>query len=43
MLELSSDSLLKKTEYRASEAYPLKDFAGGKTQYLMLEAFAVAY
>ena len=26
--KLSSDSLLKKTEYRASEAYPLKDFAG---------------
>ena len=31
-LKLSSDSLLKKTGYRASEAYPL-----------MLEAFAVAY
>ena len=27
-LKLSSDSLLKKTGYRASEAYPLKDFAG---------------
>ena len=26
--KLSSDSLLKKTGYRASEAYPLKDFAG---------------
>ena len=27
-LKLSSDNLLKKTEYRASEAYPLKNFAG---------------
>ena len=26
--KLSSDSLQKKTGYRASEAYPLKDFAG---------------
>ena len=30
----SSDSLLKKTEYRASEAYPLKDFAGERLSTL---------
>ena len=30
----SSDSLLKKTGYRASEAYPLKDFAGERLSTL---------
>ena len=33
-LKLSSDSLLKKTGYRASEAYPLKDFAGERLSTL---------
>ena len=32
--KLSSDSLLKKTGYRASEAYPLKDFAGERLSTL---------
>ena len=37
--KLSSDSLLKKTGYRASEAYPLKDFAGERLSTLCRKLF----